>query len=581
MENSKKTKQNIVLYIIFGVLFVSLLVFLLWKCKYGYGNYDECFYLSIPYRLYQGDSLITQEWHLTQLASFLVYPLISIYMLIFKSTVGIVLNFRYIYTIIQSICALVIFLRLKKYNFIGATISSLVFLAFAPFGIMALSYNTLGIMSLTLSGVLLCTSENKPVPIILSGFLFAAAVLCSPYSASIFVFYVIAVFINTLASKKKGYKKDSVFTTSTLVKIIFGIAIMFVVFSIFVLSRASISGIIKCLPNILNDSEHVARSALSLFNTYTYWMFEFTPETKYFYMGLLFILCISLLDPKRSKHQLIYIPIATILVILIMATTSFEKGILNMIMYPMMFLAIIIWVLNHENRLFSNILYTMIIPGFIFSVCAHISSNNYYLAVSQASTVATVGSVFIVAVKVQDILKNEKTNFIKIACCFLLCSVLLLQLGGEIVLRYKAVFWDSQIEMLDTKLSEEIEDGVVTTQYNLGIYNSLEEQAKYINSKFPKGSKLLSLTRNCGIYLLCSDLENASYSAWVPTDLNTNNISASSIDKLYTYYQINPDKMPDCILMDDSSKEFVGSISAMGNYRVTHEFSNGTLLLSK
>ena len=60
--------------IVFTVIGCAAGVFLLWKCRYGFANMDEVFYLLTPYRLCQGDALFAGEWHLSQMSAFLVYP---------------------------------------------------------------------------------------------------------------------------------------------------------------------------------------------------------------------------------------------------------------------------------------------------------------------------------------------------------------------------------------------------------------------------------------------------------------------------------------------------------------------------
>ena len=79
---------------VFWGLFLICGILILYKCRYGYAYSDECFYLTIPYRLTQGDRLILNEWNPAQLAGFLLYPAVSLYLRIFGSTEGIVLAFR-------------------------------------------------------------------------------------------------------------------------------------------------------------------------------------------------------------------------------------------------------------------------------------------------------------------------------------------------------------------------------------------------------------------------------------------------------------------------------------------------------
>jgi hypothetical protein len=97
-----------------------------------------------------GDSLFVDEWHISQLSAFLLYPLLKVYMLINKSTEGIILSFRYIYMAVQLLVSLIGYCLLKKQGRKEAMLSSILFVIFIPYTIMALSYNTIGLMAVYL-----------------------------------------------------------------------------------------------------------------------------------------------------------------------------------------------------------------------------------------------------------------------------------------------------------------------------------------------------------------------------------------------------------------------------------------------
>lgn len=101
-------------HIIFAVLMAFAIGFSLWKCYYGFGGNDESFYLTIPHRLTLGDSLLGDEWHLTQLSGFLLLPFVWLYTMITQSTVGIIFAARVFYVICHAVIVCVIYSRLKS-----------------------------------------------------------------------------------------------------------------------------------------------------------------------------------------------------------------------------------------------------------------------------------------------------------------------------------------------------------------------------------------------------------------------------------------------------------------------------------
>ena len=118
--------------LIFVTLCAAILVFFVHIAQYGYNGYDESFYLTVPYRLVQGDVLLRDEWHPAQLVGFIMYPVMWLYMNISRSTDGMILTFRYIYIAAQAAAAIYIYVRLKKLSPVGAIAASAVFFLFVP-----------------------------------------------------------------------------------------------------------------------------------------------------------------------------------------------------------------------------------------------------------------------------------------------------------------------------------------------------------------------------------------------------------------------------------------------------------------
>ena len=106
--NSKMKKyKNEVIFIIGGF---AILLFSLWKSQYGLGGDDEAFYLTIPYRMCQGDKLLLEEWHVSQFSAFLLYPFMKVYLWIKSgNTEGIILSFRYIYICVNMLVSCVLY----------------------------------------------------------------------------------------------------------------------------------------------------------------------------------------------------------------------------------------------------------------------------------------------------------------------------------------------------------------------------------------------------------------------------------------------------------------------------------------
>lgn len=174
--------------------------------------------------------------------------------MITQSTIGIIFAARVFYVICHAVIVCVIYSRLKKYGYFSVFGCVLYFL-FTPFDIMALSYNTMGLDLIALTGILMATADySKKLPLIISGLAFAGAVLCCPYLAAVYVMYIIAVGVHYVIKKtalNKNVFNSELFSIKTFLWFTLGVGILVAIFLVFVLSRVSINEIFSNLPIFL------------------------------------------------------------------------------------------------------------------------------------------------------------------------------------------------------------------------------------------------------------------------------------------------------------------------------------------
>lgn len=97
MKENLRKKKITRIDALFILLLLFMAVFYAWRLPHGYAGIDEGFYCTVPYRLWQGDSLISQEWHVSQLSGLLLYPFMLLYRFFGGTGEGIILTFRYFY----------------------------------------------------------------------------------------------------------------------------------------------------------------------------------------------------------------------------------------------------------------------------------------------------------------------------------------------------------------------------------------------------------------------------------------------------------------------------------------------------
>ncbi len=259
-------------HILFAALMLGGLIFAIWKAFYGSPSLDESFYLTIPHRYSMGDVPFKDEWHLSAMTGFLQLPFVWIYTHII-GTEGLILASRIFYVFVHAATTVVIYTRIYKKGLLSIVACFVLFI-FAPYNIMQLCYNSMGIDLIVLSGILLATAnyDRSKASLIISGICLAGAVLCCPYFASAYVIYAVCVLVHVIM-KKCRLERDwiissDMFSGRSFLYFTAGIVGLAVVFMIFLFSRMSFSKLFESIPYMLSDPEHQSTSIWNKLMTY-------------------------------------------------------------------------------------------------------------------------------------------------------------------------------------------------------------------------------------------------------------------------------------------------------------------------
>lgn len=557
-------------YILFALSFISIFVFLIWKCKIGFPSFDEAFYLATPLRLCQGDALFVDEWHVSQMSSVLIFPFVAIYRALFNSTVGMILTFRYVFVTVNAIAAVFFFFRLKKYSYLGALVASLAFLLYVPYCISAMSYNSLGIINLSVACVLLLTSEKYLfVQYIFVGIFFSAACLCCPYLAIAFFLYVFLTIVLGIIKKiKPGFNNTYIFKINTFIPIVIGIVISILTFAIFVFSRAPLKEIISNFSYILSDPEHISIGLLEEIKNYFLSVINITTSSKTIYILLICFTIIGCLYKKSRKFML---GISSVLIIWLLIET-FLLGCINFVMFPLNVLALISVILV-DNRTIRKIFATIWIPGMAYSFCLHLGSNQLYYCITSASTVALIGSLLIISIVIRECLfSNDEAKMGNALVAVTMCFLCLLQLFFEADLRYQKVFWEDDTPNLSFEVTEGVEKGLIESEFQYNAYNNFIDATSVIN-EYTSANNILFFTSRIESYLMFPNLRNASFSGCISIDTDTE----FAVEKLNQYYDKYKDKTPDLVYVEAKYFNYIEKMNYVSGYS-SRQLSDGGLL---
>lgn len=556
MNDQKKSQRLTDMIFLIGLL--AAIAFMLWKSPYGYGAYDEPFYLSIPHRLVKGDGLLTKEWNFGQLSAFLLWPLMKLYLAFSRGTEGIVLAFRYIYIAVQCCAALYLYLRVRKKRL--GWLAVLLFLIFCPYDIMALSYNTMGIDFILLTGILLACGGKKPgweMPA--AGLFFAAAVLCNPFLIGIYAVYTICAAGGEIRKKKRGEqditgRAEAVFTVKSWASFTAGAVFLAVLFLAAVLSRSEINEIIRSIPLILQDPEHTSRSLPYIIKVY---LGEFYKTYGWYALSWPVLAVLSWIFRKNDAAGKGIFALSAGLAVLCMCSLLPEvQNSYNFLMVPLSSVGLCAYLMTRRRD--KSIFLFVYVLGILYSFFANYASNQGMHAIAMTAAVTNFASVLMIGRYAEQELEG-KNKALPIAACILL---LIVQTGVQAYAKSVHAFWEDGISSLDARVAEGPLKGVVTSREKAGAY------AERLADIRPYAEKdegvILFVTRDTWCYLY-ADMDYGTFSPYISGS------EEAAAERWRAYYEVNPDKIPDYIYIPKDTEWDIAGMdkeASQSGYRI-------------
>lgn len=523
----KELRKNRITDVLCYLLLAAVLCILIHKAPYGFCQNDEAFYLTVPYRMAQGDVLLVNEWHPSQLSAFLLYPAMRLYLLLIKSTEGMVLAFRYLFAFAQLAAALYFYCRAKKYGRIAAALAAVFFALYAPFNIMALSYNSLGILLVVSAGVTLVSGGEKKGGLMLSGLLFAGAVLCCPYLAILYFVYS-AVYLAANLHNRSRIAKWFAFTA--------GVLVLVLIFAAYLLSKASMKEIVFGIRQMLNDSEHTGASGVGP-AAYFRALATVHPKSLYFLCATVLLSLVIIADRRRTAARRRLYLLAGLIISALYCSRFIRSGYINFLMLPLSILGWFAFLLAGKKS--SRWFFFLYLPGILYGFLICLGSNQGYYAISSTATVSSVASIMMLSDEL-DIF--DKDNMPDRAAGLLLALFIVFQIGMEAHYRLAYTYNDGFTDSHTRVLAYGPQKGIRTSPGEAGRYCLLLEDTAPVRNL--DAENVLYLTADSWLYLADAK-KSSSYSGWISPEF-----PEDSVSRLLEYWEINPEKKPDVIYID-------------------------------
>ena len=529
--------------LLFAVLAVLAVALLVAKCRYGFGYYDETFYIATARRFWCGDAPVAQEWNLAQFFALFTAPLVGLVETLAGGTRGIVLTFRYLFVGVQTAASLFLYLRLRRLTPVGAALAAVAFLLFVPYNISALSYNSLGILFLVLAGTILVTMRrHRTAQTVAAGVLFAGAVLCCPFlTLGYLVLVVLWLYRRTLAN-------------AFFVPFTGGIAALAVVFLGITFTRTGPILFLKGLKTMLQSTDRSSES-------FGAGLFFCTPAAPVLFAVLAVLAVVCWWDANRTSHRALYLTISCAVALGFQLSFWLDNSYLNFFMFSINLCAPFA-VATGGDETDRRLLRWLWAPGMVYAVAISLASNQKFYAISSASTVAAVASILLLVRAFRD-LWPQKTTQARTAL-ILIGLVLAVQLASEAVLRWYTVFWQGAPDTLTVQLTEGPQAGLYTDEELAAEYNAMLADIAPLQTMTGE-QRVLMVSRYSWLYL-ATPARVGGFSTWM--QLN-DGIREKTKDQLSLYYDRMPDTQPDAVYVEAKYPDVVDYLCGLYGYATT------------
>lgn len=538
-------KTDLAAVICFFLTFIYMFIF----ASFDGTISDEAFYISIPLRLIQGDGLFTDEWHLSQLSSVLLYPAVRIFTAVTGGTAGIVLFMRRLFVLFQLAVSIFSYKTLRKE---GATalLISISFMLYSVIGLRALSYNTMGVGILLIICCILYSVSEKPskIKMLITGSLIALFVLCQPFGVIFYALYFIAV-IAFIVIGRKTRKTIYPLTVPSFLLTFAGILPVLAVFLIILLKNSDISLIIASIPGILSDPEHMEVNDNFGIETFSGLAFLSDMTMAAGFIPLIIaVLCIitALILKKRNRHLSVIIASAGLCLFILIFYIRFfffggdETDDINFFFFPLALSGLAFYLLqeNKNHRVFIIFWCT----GILYALFMTVSSNLRLHASVNGYIISSFGSL-ILAKDLMNELKNETE---------------IRKTGRPAILLLAASVFSFFIFNIGASVSDEITTRAhyKSAKMTVGAYEGIRLPADQalmqtclyndvlkIKEKTEEGDRIFVVENLPSVYI-DGEFPMGAFTGWfIAEELHF----SETRDRFRNYYELNPDNIPEYV----------------------------------
>lgn len=545
---NKTSKSDIAAIAFIAFAFIYLVFF-----AFSGGTFaDEAFYSSIPLRLINGDGLFTDEWHLSQLSSVLLYIPVRLFLMFTGSTEGMLVYMRLLFCLMQLATGILLYRTLRKDFGYTAIIISVSYMTFFTIGINTLSYNTIGISSLLTLICLLYQLQSNPtyIKMFFAGFLIAVFILCQPFGVFFYLAYFIAVCIFFIKNNKDKAKIPFPFTLKSLCVSIAGILPVLIFFLYLLFRNSELETIIKCIPGILDDIEHMQVSENIGIETFSLASFfnDMTMCAGLIPLVIFTICAVSAFALRKKDKSISFLATVTGFAILslvfffrlLFMRDTTETDDIYFFYFALALPGILFYILSEKKNKSVFILFWC--TGITYALFMTVSSNMRLHASVNGYIISAAGTLLLAKEAYDELQPVSKEDKIKKITSLALAAVIF----GFSIFNCTAVNAGSSFSRLSfrsIKMTEGIYKGISLPNNQALIYTRALRDAEEMEKILSPEDKLFVVENMSAVYLE-GNFNMGAFSGWfICEQLQYPEIR----NRFRNYYSIFPENIPDYI----------------------------------
>jgi len=532
--------------IIFCVVMAFIAVFVLWRCQFGFAQSDEFLHISIPYRMAQGDALLVEEWHQTQLTGFVYYPVTKLILSLLGTADGLVFWSRIACVILELAVAFFIYFRLKKFSWTGAFVAAVSFALYTPVAMTSIYYYSVGIMTMVIATVLVATAKKHLYrDYFFAGVSMAASVLSFPHVAFMYFIYAAVVFAawrKYKAIKKESYGKNEFLSPEMFAFFTLGVVSLTVVFAAYLIICVPFDKLIMSIKPIMIDEHH---NITFVYKIIVYFGSVVLYNSKI--VGVLMALLLAEMIFRRKYKETAYFTAAAVMTVLLQVHIIIVNHQMDYFMFAPTCFGMFCALLS-KNEKVKRLFRTVYVPGLVYTFFLNLSSNQGFVAVSAATAVSTVASIVMAVICFKEITADLSDLKLKKICAVVLVCVFAVQISFQGYSRYVSIYGPGEIENQTVKLEYGVMKGLVVDENHASDYDMYYDIVETAEKNY-EYKKVLAATKRTWMSFMF-DREICSFSAYL------NDVDEEFMNKQAMYFEVNPHKMPDIVYSQKENNGF-------------------------